>query len=112
MTHYTRVIQGIKAYADAELLSKMSGSIKGWILGAALEIIGSSAEGVFRMAQGLPFVTGLGLIDGENIDVDRLYGALRKAAQCGPATVDIRFIGPITFSAADVDALYRHIKEA
>ena len=112
MTHYTRVVQGVKSYAEAELLSKMTGSIKGWVLDAALEAISTSPEVVFRIVQDLPYVSDFKLVDGENIDVERVYALFRKAAQRSPATVNIRFIGPITFSVSDVDALYRHIKEA
>lgn len=112
MMHYTKVVQGLMAYADAEILSKLNGSLKSWVIGGLLEVIGGSADSIYRQIQTLPLVDATGIIDGENVDVDRLYSILRKQAQRGPATVSIRFIGPITFSAADVDALYRHIKGA
>lgn len=112
MMHYTKVMHGLMAYADAEILSKLNGSIKAWMVGAALEALGSSADSIFRAIQSIPMIDTLGIIDGENIDVDRLYGMLRHQAQRGPATVNVRFIGPITFTEADVDALYRHIKGA
>lgn len=112
MTHYSRVIQGLTAYADAEILSKLNGSLKAWMVGGALEILAGSAEGVFRSIQSIPMLDALGVIDGENIDVDRLYAAMRKQAQRSPATVNIPLVGPITFTAADVDSLYRHIKGA
>lgn len=110
--HYTRVIQGLMAYADAEILSKLNGSLKSWMIGAILEVIGGSAENVYRQIQNIPMIDTLGIIDGENVDVDRLYAILRKQAQRGPATEKIPFIGPITFSVSDIDALYRHIKGA
>lgn len=112
MTHYTRVIHGLMAYADAEILSKLNGSLKSWMIGAVLEAIGSSAESVYRKIQSIPMIDALGIIDGENVDVDRLYSLIRKQAQRSPATANIPLLGPITFSASDVDALYRHIKEA
>lgn len=112
MMHYTKVVQGLMAYADAEILSKLNGSMKGWMVGAVLELIGGSAENAFRQIRNIPMIEVLGVIDGENIDVDRLYAILRKQAQRGPATVNIRFLGPITFTEADVDSLYRHIKGA
>lgn len=112
MIHYSRVIQGLMEYADAEILSKLNGSLKAWMIGAVLEAIGGSAERVYRQIQSIPMIDTLGIIDGENVDIDRLYAILRKQAQRGPATEKIPIIGPITFSAADVDALYRHIKGA
>lgn len=110
MIHYTKVVQGILAYADAEIIAKLNGSVKAWVIGGALEIAAGSAEGIYRAIQHIPMIDSLNVIDGENIDVDRLYAALRNQAQRSPATVNIPLVGPITFTAADVDALYRHIK--
>lgn len=112
MMHYTRVIQGLTAYLDAEILSKLHGSLKAWMIGAILEAIGDSAENVYRQIQSIPLIDALNIIDGENVDVDRAYALLRKQAQRGPATEKIPLLGPITFSIADVDALFRHIKGA
>ena len=36
---------------------------------------------------------------------------LRKQAQRGAATIDIPIVGPVTFTATDVDSLYRHIMQ-
>lgn len=112
MMHYTRVVQGIMAYADAEILSKLKGSMKAWLVGGVLEVIGGSADEIFRAIQGIPMIQVTKIIDGENIDVERLFGILHKQAQKGSATMNIRFVGPITFTTADVDSLYRHIKGA
>lgn len=112
MIHYTKVVQGLMDYADAEILSKLGGSLKSWMIGVVLDLIGGSAESVYRAIQNIPMIDALGVIDGENVDVDRLYALLRRRAQNGPATENIRFIGPITFTTADVDALYRYIKGA
>lgn len=112
MMHYTRVIQGLTAYLDAEIISKLHGSLKAWMIGAILEAIGDSAENVYRQIQSIPLIDALNIIDGENVDVDRAYALLRKQAQRGPATEKIPLLGPITFSIADVDALFRHIKGA
>lgn len=112
MIHYTKVVQGIKTYADEEIVAKLDGSLKAWMIGGALEIIAGSAEGLYRAIQSIPMIDSLGIIEGENIDVDRLYAALRKQAQRGSATVSLPLVGPITFAAADVDTLYRHIKGA
>jgi hypothetical protein len=112
MMHYTRVIQGLTAYLDAEILSKLHGSLKAWMIGAILEAIGDSAENVYRQIQSIPLIDALNIIDGENVDVDRAYALLRKQAQRSPATEKIPLLGPITFSISDVDALFRHIKGA
>ena len=112
MMHYTKVVRGFLAYADAEILSKLNGSLKGWAVGVILELLGEEAEIVYREIQNIPMVGALRVIDGENVDVDRLIALLRKQALRGSATENIRFLGPITFTTADVDSLYRYIKGA
>lgn len=112
MTHYSRVIQGISNYIDAELVSKMAGSWKAWALGSAAGVAMAKAESIFRMMAGNPVAAALGIIDGENVNVDVIMAELRKQAQRGAATLNIPLIGPITFNASDVDALDRHIKGA
>lgn len=112
MVHKSRVMHGIAAYIDEEIVSKMAGSWKSWVIGSAAGIAVSRIDDVLNKLSGNPIVQALGLVDGENIDVETIYTELRKQAQKGTATVELPLIGPITFSAADVDALYRHIKGA
>lgn len=110
MIHYTRVIQGLLAYIENEMASKLAGSWKAWLLRGIAGIASAKAEPLFRMLAGNPIVTALGLIDGENVNIDAIMGELRKQAQAGPATIDIQWIGPYTIGPADVEALNRYIR--
>lgn len=112
MIHKSRVMHGIAAYIDDEIVSKMAGSWKSWVIGSAAGIAVSRIDDILNRLAGNPIVHALGLVDGENIDVEAIYAELRKQAQKGTATVELPLIGPITFSAADVDSLYRHIMGA
>lgn len=111
MVHKSKVLQGIVNYVDAEIISKMSGSWKAWVVGGATGLIAARADRIIEALSSSPLVTALGIVEGENIDVDAIIAELRKQAQKGTATVVIPLIGPITFGAADVDSLYRHIME-
>lgn len=110
MVHYSRVILGITRYIDAEIVSKLAGSWKAWAVGAFAGIAASEAETIFKQYKDMPLLTALRLVDGENVNVDRIYGELQKQAQKGNMTITLPVIGPITFGASDVDALVRHIK--
>lgn len=112
MIHYSKVVQGLAAYAENEIAGKLAGSGKGWMIGAAIGLVASSADGYVRKLLNNDMVKALGLVEGENVDVDRLYNELIKQAQKGNATVAVPLLGAITFSAADVDAAYRYIKGA
>ena len=109
MVHKSKVLTGIASYIDDEIVSKMAGSLKAWVFGSAAGIVVSRADGLISAAANNPMVKALGLIDGENIDVDAVYAELRKQAQKGTATLDIPIIGPVSFSSSDVESLYRHI---
>jgi hypothetical protein len=110
MLHYSRVIQGIANYIEAELVGKLAGSWKAWMLGGMAGIAMTKADKLFAAVKDNPLVAALGLLEGENINVDLLFTELRKQAQKGTATAVLPIIGPVTFGPADVDALYRYIK--
>lgn len=109
MVHYTKVIQGIASFVDNELVGKLTGSWKAWLLGGLAGIVMSNAERMFNQYKDMPILATLGLIDGENINVDAVYAELKKQAQKGTATVVLPIIGPVTFGTSDVDALFRYI---
>lgn len=112
MVHKSKVLNGLVNYIDAEIMSKMAGSWKAWVVGGAAGLIAGRADRILSALAANPMIAALGLIEGENIDVEAIIAELRKQAQKGTATVVVPLIGPITFGPADVDSLYRHIMGA
>jgi hypothetical protein len=110
MLHYSRVIQGIANYIDNDLVAALKGSWKAWLLGGVAGIAIARAEQLFNSIKDNPIMDALGLVEGENVNVDLLYSELKKQAQKGTATATLPVIGPVTFGPADVDALFRYIK--
>lgn len=110
--HYTRVLKGAMNYIDAEIVSKMQGSLKAWGVGIAAGLMAERGEALFMAVKDHPVLKLLGVVDGENLDVDKLYAHALRMAQRGNATINIPILGPITFSAADVESLYRHMMGA
>lgn len=111
MVHKSIVLRGIASYIDAEIVAKLAGSWKAWAVGAAAGLAVARADAVITKLSDNAAVKALSLIDGENIDVDIIIAELRRQAQKGAAVVDIPLIGPVTFGAADVDSLHRHIMQ-
>lgn len=109
MVHYSRVLQGIAAYIDNELVKSLAGSWKAWALGGMAGIAMSRAEQLYRSIKDNPVIAALGLVDGENVNTDLIFTELKKQAQKGTATATLPIIGPVTFGSADVDALFRYI---
>ena len=112
MVHKSKVLAGVAGYVNDEIVSKMAGSWKAWLVGGAAGIAVARAGQMIDALAKNPMVTALGLIQGENIDVDVIYAELLKQAQRGSATLELPVIGPITFGTADVESLYRHIMGA
>lgn len=111
MVHYSKVLSGVAAYIDRELISQMGGSVKGWIAGAAAALMLERGKQAALEAMRAPMLKELGLIDGENVDVDAIYSALLEQARKGSATATLPLIGPVTFRESDVEALYRYITQ-
>lgn len=109
MVHYSKVTNGLMAYVDKEIVSKMNGSLKSWGVGIVAGLLGKRAEGMFAALREQPVLTSLGLIDGEMVDIESIYAEALRMAQRGSATANVPMLGAITFSTADVESLYRYI---
>lgn len=109
MVHYSKVINGLMAYVDNEIVSKMAGSLKGWGIGIAAGLVGRRAEQIYSALRDNAALASLGLIDGEMVDIEAIYAEALRMARKGTATVNIPMIGAVTFSAADIESLYRYI---
>ena len=112
MVHKSKVINGIAGYVDAEIISKMAGSWKAWLVGGVAGLAAARAGVLIDELAKNPMVNALGIVQGENVDVEAIYAELLKQAQKGSATVELPVVGPITFGVADVESLYRHIMGA
>lgn len=113
MMHYSKVIKGLATYIDADILGKLNGSAAKWAAGAAVALALRRADQIYHhQIADNAIVRALGLVDGEDVDVDAIYAELLKQAQQGSATLNVPMLGPVTFTAADVESLYRHIMGA
>lgn len=112
MVHKSKVLYGLASFVDDEIVAKLAGSWKAWVIGGLSGLAVARADAVLTRVSDHPMVKMLGLMDGEMVDVDIIISELRKQAQRGTATVDVPMLGPITFGPADVDSLHRHIMSA
>ena len=110
MVHYTRVLNGLAAFVDRELLPALNGSWKAWLLGGMAGIVAAQGETIFNQYKSMPLLASLRLVDGENINIDLIHAELRKQAQKGTATISLPIIGPVTFGVADVEKLFQYIR--
>lgn len=109
MIHYSRVISGAVNYIDNEIIAQMNGSLKGWGLGIVTGLMAKRAEQLFSELRQNPLLASLGVVEGEMVDIEAIYAEALRMAQKGSATVNLPMVGAVTFRAADVESLYRHI---
>lgn len=110
MMHYSKVVNGILTYIDAEIVGKLTGTWKGIVVSGMAGLLAARAEAILTAYKDNLIIHASGLLDGENVDVEALYGELRRQMQKGPLTIAIPILGPVTFDSSDVESLYRHIK--
>lgn len=96
-------------FIDQDMIPKLNGSWKAWCVGTVAALIGRKAPEVFETLRNNKIVQAIGIIDGDMIDVDTLYSELLSQAQKRSATINVPMIGSVTYSAADVESLYRCI---
>jgi hypothetical protein len=111
MVHYTKVISGLERYVRNEILAQLNGNIAKWIGGTFVSLVTTEAESVFRTVAQNEIVRAFNVIDGENVNVEKVYPLLLAEARQGAATVTMKFLPPITFTEKDVESLFRYIKE-
>lgn len=115
MVHYTKVINGLVDYINQDILAQLNGNIVKWVAGTMVELAAQEAEKTFRALANNAMVKALDVIDGENVNVEKIYPILLGQARKGPATLalpGIPLVPPITFTEKDVESLYRHIMGA
>jgi hypothetical protein len=109
MVHYSRVINGLITYVNNELAAAFNGSWEAWIIRTFAGLAGNKADKLFRALADNNIIKALDLIDGENVNIELFMPEFKRQAQQNAATIKLPVIGPVTFTAADVDALHRYI---
>lgn len=113
MVHYSKVVKGAAAYVEAEMVSKLRGTLPAWIMGAAAAFFADYAETHVRRVLNSEMAKAFGFVDGENVNVETAYNYILPQAKKGSATIPMPLgIPAITLTEADVESLYRHIMGA
>ena len=113
MVHYSKVFTGVEKYIRNDILAQLNGSPSKWLCGTIVALAMLEMDRVYRWCvDKLPIAQAVGVIDGENINVDKIYPLLLNEARQGSATLVLKVIPPLTLTEKDVESLYRYIKGA
>ena len=112
MVTIDQAMRGVAKYADNEIIPHLPTG-KGIGAGIALALIMDGGKSRILALKDHPAVQMMGIMDEEgNIDLDRLYNAVRTRVDGKKIPWDIPVIGELKFDANDVDRLYKYIQEA
>ena len=92
MYEYNKVIKGIASFIDEEILININGWQK-WVLGSGIGIALSDAEELFKSLKNNELIKVLKIVDGDKINVDKIYKELKKQAKKTQITINIPMIG-------------------
>lgn len=108
MVSVQRLQNGIRAYVDGEILTKVTGAQQ-WMIAVAVGVYTEKLPQILEQWREHPAIKPLGIITPDGVDVETAYKYLKPAAQSGGATFDVPLIGSMTFTGVDVDRLYQYI---
>lgn len=106
-----RVTAGVLRYIDCEVCPHVPG-FKSVALAAVAAMYAQKIPAIFDKLQKHPAISLLDIISEDGmVDVDAVYNAFApKISQ--PVQLNVPFIGQISIDRAEIDKLYRYIREA
>ena len=114
MINQQQIANGVMAYLNDEVISKIDGLMR-WAYGAAVRLLlPANIDRYIELFRQNPLALQTGAIDSDgNIDLDKLYSAIRPEAEKGPVQVVLPGLPtPLVLDVRDVDALYRRLQTA
>lgn len=111
MADIAHVRDGFVGFANERILPHLPQN-KQFLAGMMIGLASSRADSLYNSLADNQAVKMLGLIgqDG-SIDIQSLYGAAKdQIRKTGSVPLDVPMLGTLTFSEADIDALYQHIQ--
>lgn len=110
MVALQQAIEGVKGYMQSNIIPHLPMD-RQFVAGVALGVAANKADKMVQQLKENQLVKLLGVIDGDMLDDDALFMAMREQMQKqGSLMFDIPWVGKLTFSAPDIDALQRYVQ--
>lgn len=112
MVTIEQVKNGLTNYIDKEILPGMPGG-KRFAMGVGAALVVQNLEGTLLKYRENPLLAAMNVMDeGNNVDIDRIYVAATDTLKgMEKLSIDVPFLGVLTFRQGDLDALLAAIKE-
>lgn len=99
---------GVQRYVDYDLTPSLP-ELTQAIIGGVVALYLDRAPEILHKLNEDPKVKILGVMDGDMVDLEALYGAFAPRIQ-KPITVRLPLIGSMTFDRSEIDKLYSRIR--
>ena len=111
MYEYSKILDAIAKFVDEDILTNVNGWQK-WVLGSGIGLVLNDGEDMLNQIKDNEFVKMLKIVDGDKINVDKIYKELKKQAKKTPISINIPMVGVLTLKEEDVDKLYKLIERS
>ena len=111
MYEYSKILDAIAKFVDEDILTNVNGWQK-WVLGSGIGLVLNDGEDMLNKIKDNEFVKMLKIVDGDKINVDKIYKELKKQAKKTPISINIPMVGVLTLKEEDVDKLYKLIERS
>lgn len=109
MVELNQVINGLKAYVEDEVITKLSGLDK-WLVGAGVSMLLDNGANVFNTMKDTELVKLMEIVNSDNqIDIEKVYKALLEQAEKSAVTFKVPMVGSMTINRQDVEKMYQCI---
>ena len=111
MATVTQIQNGMTKYIDEEMLPNMPGWQR-WVFGAAAVMMLNNLPATMERLRNHEIVKMMNVIDDSGeVDVPKIYQAVKHQSAKGPVTVDIPGMGSVKLNDGDVDKIYKRIMQ-
>lgn len=110
MTSIEQIKNGIQRYVDYDLSPGLP-ELAQAMIGGAVALYIAKAETILRRLSGEPYVAVLGIIDGDQVDVEAIHDAFAPRVK-GTIPVKLPLIGSMSFDRAEVEKLFERIRSS
>ena len=110
MVDINTIKKSLAIYLETEMLEKINGW-QAWVVGGMASIALEKWADIFNAIKTNPLLLTMEIVKDEKVDIDLLYRNFLPQAKKQAISFNLPIVGKTTFNDADIEKLYRIIKE-
>lgn len=112
MVTIDQAMRGILRFFDTVASPHMD-EVRSFVAGVGLSLLADGSKEQLLALKDNQWIKSMRIMDERgDVDIDRLYNKARPRLDSRKLPISIPFIGKLTFTADDLDSLYKYMQEA